>query len=1016
MIPVSLTLNNFLSYGEDAPTLDFTAFQIACITGRNGHGKSALFDAITWALWGEARKASSDRKPDEGLLRLGATDLRVEFVFDLESQRFRVTRAYRKTARSGSSSLELQVLDPETDRYRSLSESSSIRKTQTRIDKLIRISYDTFVNSAFILQGRVDEFTRRSPSDRKAILSDILELSRYDALAARARDHARQSESTATRVRDTLTRIDEAAEKCHALKEQLTEARSTLEQAEKASEVIERDLEACNSRIARAEADRAQRTALIVELDGQRLLKEELGSEITAAAQAAADNQTILDSSERVKADVERLTDLRKEDSELRAKQTARQALQLEQARIEAEVAAARAKVETRQQHWQSVVTELEELVKEAAKAMEQKPKVDGALRELAELRKQESAVIALRDQRDKVEVRRREVETEFNKQRSEIQIQIESGQTRRRELQALLDRRTALERTFNDARQHLETFGALNGEMERVKREGTEAQQTEDRLLERIEGLGQRRQQLVAQTTQLENPDNPDCPLCGTELDETHRDEVLEQFGKDASELAWQHETATRDLSTAKERRDTCRAAYQKLRDQVHPLADAPRQHAQAEAELAQVSTVSEDLETLVGKLQNLEDEAKQFETSSPQAIELKQLRTEIETLARETGRHEEVRSRIETLSSAEIEKARLDELQARVDDATNQLPEAKEKHLTATQWIEEERYAPDLQEKTKTILAEVEDLGYDERKHTGILTDIEALKDAEERLSALRNAERDLAIAQARVEATKTRGIEIDARLASTEEALAKYADLDKDCVLLDEQKQSLVERQNVQRSTRDTALKLVAALERDEEACLDLISQRPDTVKDLMAQEKDTQLYRELVKAFGRDGIQALLIDQAIPELQDEANRILSRLTANGTQITLESLGELKGGGTKETLDIRISDELGERRYELYSGGEAFRVDFAIRIALSKLLANRSGTPLQTLVIDEGFGTQDEQGLAHLIEAIQTISDEFEKVLVITHVEAIKNAFPVRVEVVKHPESGSTFSVVS
>ena len=138
-------------------------------------------------------------------------------------------------------------------------------------------------------------------------------------------------------------------------------------------------------------------------------------------------------------------------------------------------------------------------------------------------------------------------------------------------------------------------------------------------------------------------------------------------------------------------------------------------------------------------------------------------------------------------------------------------------------------------------------------------------------------------------------------------------------------------------------------------------------------------------------------------------------LSRLTSNNTQVTLESLGELKTGGTKETLDIRISDEIGERRYELYSGGETFRVDFAIRIALSKLLARRSGTPLQTLVIDEGFGTQDEEGLARLVEAIQTISDEFEKILVITHVEAIKNAFPVRIEVVKHADSGSSFTIV-
>ena len=219
MIPVGLTLRNFLSYGEDAPSLDFSAFDVACITGRNGHGKSALFDAVTWALWGEARKASSDRKPDDGLLRIGATDMRVEFVFDLDGQRFRVTRSYRKTARSGSSSLELQVYDTDGDRYRSISESSSIRKTQARIDKLIRIGYDTFVNSAFILQGRVDEFTRRSPSERKAILSDILELSRYDELGALAKDRARTAEAEIVKHRAEAEHVQAAEDRLTELEE-----------------------------------------------------------------------------------------------------------------------------------------------------------------------------------------------------------------------------------------------------------------------------------------------------------------------------------------------------------------------------------------------------------------------------------------------------------------------------------------------------------------------------------------------------------------------------------------------------------------------------------------------------------------------------------------------------------------------------------------------------------------------------------------------------------------------------
>ena len=94
-------------------------------------------------------------------------------------------------------------------------------------------------------------------------------------------------------------------------------------------------------------------------------------------------------------------------------------------------------------------------------------------------------------------------------------------------------------------------------------------------------------------------------------------------------------------------------------------------------------------------------------------------------------------------------------------------------------------------------------------------------------------------------------------------------------------------------------------------------------------------------------------------------------------------------------------------------MFSGGEAFRINFALRIALSKLLAARSGAPLPILFIDEGFGSQDADGQDRLREVINSIQDEFQKVLVITHIEAIKDSFPVRIEVEK-TSSGSTFTV--
>ena len=70
-------------------------------------------------------------------------------------------------------------------------------------------------------------------------------------------------------------------------------------------------------------------------------------------------------------------------------------------------------------------------------------------------------------------------------------------------------------------------------------------------------------------------------------------------------------------------------------------------------------------------------------------------------------------------------------------------------------------------------------------------------------------------------------------------------------------------------------------------------------------------------------------------------------------------------------------------------------------------------RAGTKLQTLVVDEGFGSQDAEGRDRVVEAIQAISDDFEKILVVTHLDDLRDRFPVRIEVRKTPE-GSIISL--
>ena len=147
--------------------------------------------------------------------------------------------------------------------------------------------------------------------------------------------------------------------------------------------------------------------------------------------------------------------------------------------------------------------------------------------------------------------------------------------------------------------------------------------------------------------------------------------------------------------------------------------------------------------------------------------------------------------------------------------------------------------------------------------------------------------------------------------------------------------------------------------------------------------------------------------------MPEIEQEANDLLSKLTDNQTHIFIESLRDLKKGGTKETLDINISDSNGIRPYEMFSGGEAFRIDFALRIAISKLLARRAGTSLQTLIIDEGFGSQDEEGLSRIMDVIYKIQDDFEKVIIVSHLTTMKDQFPVHF-IIEKEHQGSVITI--
>ena len=860
MIPVKLALKNFLSYGEDVPPLDFTQFHIACLSGNNGQGKSALLDALTWAVWGEGRKASQEKKADNSLLRIGQKDMQVEFVFDLEGDRYRIIRNYSITGKSSRSGLEFQVFNQEDNEYISLT-GSSIRETQGKIIKTLRIDYQTFINSAFILQGRIDEFSRKSARERKEILSEILGLSRYDELANLAKSHLREinniiitKESRLEYIYQETANLDFYKEKIKELSESYKEISQKIKMEEKKAGKLKEEIN-----ILKHKSEQCAELEDRIEQYRQEIARGQ--KQIELRKKEIIDCQRIISQKEKVLNDFENYQRFNTENNEFSRK--------LQQIRkIEEERVLTERKIESERVNLEVGVRNKKDRHKDLKMKAEQGIK---NRTKLLELEKKMKEIKSLEGQSE-----------EIRQKGSELKVKISS----------------------------------IKGQIERLEKDNKDNQE-KLRLLR-------------------ENPEG-ECPLCEAKLNAERKRKIEDNINKEINLNLKRIEKLRKETEESSKQKDRLvekwRETNQKLKYKDIWQQELSKAYLERE-ESTQARKLMVGLQEEIKKLEKIIQEKRY---ALEEQKKLKEIEGQIKNIGYDEARHRLLNRKIEELSNAPLEKAKLEEAEKKIDSLKDGLSELKENY-----------------QQKKLNLKDLE------KKKEKVRIELKELPSLKEKLVQ-------------------------EERLLNSEQIL----------------KDNILEERGGYQSKFDQ--------------CLKLGKEKKKISKELEESKKEQNIYQKLIVAFGKNGIQALIIENALPEIEEEANNLLSKLTNNSTQISIESLRDLKSGGIKETLDIKISDELGIRDYELYSGGEAFRIDFSLRIALSKLLTRRAGTKLRTLVMDEGFGTQDEEGIDNLVQAIQSISDDFDKILVITHLESLKNAFPVRIEVTKLPEIGSRFEII-
>ena len=844
-----------MCYRGNVPTLSLESIHVACLSGNNGHGKTALLDSITWALWGKSRA-----RTQEELIHQGQRNMRVELEFMAQDQRYKVTRIYGKTNRSSTGKTELNLSVLLGTDYTSIM-GNTIRDTESQIIDIVKMDYETFISTSYLMQGDSSHFTKSKPTERKKILADVLELTYYDRLETLAKTKSRNLK---TKINSNKAIIEIRSQDV-AIKESII---NDLTEASLSIEKLTPQLEKKSQQLSKLHKQEIELTSLITE-----------SRNITSSVQLA-------------KAEVMSLHD--------------------QKASQEEEI-----------KHLQELLSQSEQIVNKQNLLKELRTESVDLSKSLLKTRDLESRKIELQHL---IDLENQNLETRASSIQGVIDNQLKPSI---KEIPDLLDQIEKSKVHSKYLAEKSQLFAQKLSESEKIS--------------DHIRKLELENKSLHAQMDKTRKSfDQLDgsqaiCPLCTTPLSPMDRDHVRNEYRRQGQESSHKFKRNIEMIQKLNEDKTALNVSLKESKEQLDQnILSNERKIATLNTRLNECEKSSSELCKLNNDLESLQQTLRNNSHSTESQKEIKQLSKKLNEIDYNPKRHNEVEKEIENLTP-------FSELAGSLYTAEENLRHLKTSlsgHICAINKINNniEKWQLELNTITEKV-----------KLYSNTQNDITACKHEIDRFQ----------------------------ELLSSNQFIRQKATLD---------------------------LKNIATLENE----IDLMA------SDVKTASEEANIYDELSAAFGKNGIQALMIERAVPQIQETANQLLTQLTDNRLSVKLElhegRIDRLTGVRSEE-LYINISDEIGTRSYETFSGGEAFRIDFAIRIALSKLLSARSGAPLPILFIDEGFGSQDSFGQERLIEAIQSIQGEFEKIIVITHIDQMKEQFEDTIEVVK-TDQGSTF----
>lgn len=919
MRPLRLTISGFGPYAG-TQELDFSRLGtggLYLITGDTGAGKTTIFDAITYALFGEASGDSRDASMLRSKYAAPDTPTYVELTFDYGGKSYQVKRSpeYTRAKTRGTGNTK-QAATAELI-YPDGNVVTKLKEVNTAIRDIIGLTRAQFSQIAMISQGDFRKLLQAGTEERQKIFRDIFRTKFYDLLQSKLKENVLAvgrekdeiSRSIGQYMRSVTCKEDSVyspdVEKARAgqlpmaefqkvLETILKEDADTQKQLDSDLDAVEKELDAVKEQLTKAEAYQKAKTELFGKQEQERALSTQL-QEAKGAKDAAKDTEP--------------------QQRELT----------------------------NRLAQWELLLPKYDDLNTLEAK-------LTTAKKDLADAMRKRETAQALQAQLN--------VEIQSLK---EEHSQLSSAEAQKERLSNQLGNASDRKEKFTKLLSEIKSFNAEQEKLNELQQAFQAALATSSRFLQvyNDKNAAFLREQAGMMASNLE--EGKPCPVCGS----IHHP-VLAALSQDApSEADVKHakkkyEDADKETQLASQKAskqngtvETAREALLKTVSDLLPGTSLEEASAAAKKEAAEIQS---EINGLNKELAEIKEKIQR-----KQALE-KQIPSKEEEYQKAVNAYTDADTKIKLCNGS------IEALQTQADELRSELPFPDKAAAKAQQEADREQL-----DKLKQAQAEANE------KYSAY----------DKELTGVRSA------------------------IAQLGQQLADQPEWDTEA--LNEQKEALTLRKTELRNAHGNVSYRITA----NTGARDHIAAQASTLADL---EQQYAWMKALSDTANGDvsGKQKIKLETYIQrayfdQILMRANIRLQKMS--GGQYDLKRRDTVDGYKSQSGLELDIVDHINasERSVNTLSGGESFLASLALALGLSDEVQMSTGIRLDTLFVDEGFGSLDPEALNKAYNTLASLTEGNRLVGIISHVAELKERIDRQIVVSKKPSGGSTAEII-